>query len=62
MAVTQAECAAQSLPVIEDATPYPEHCSIDFTAFEKRDIERKAKFLSQQARERGWLFSADMQA
>lgn len=62
MAVTQAECAAQSLPVIEDATPYPEHCSIDFTAFEKRHIERKAKLLSQQARERGWLFSADMQA
>ena len=61
MAVAQAECAAQSLPVIEDAIPYPEHCSIDFNVFEKRDIERKAKLLSQQARERGWLFSADMQ-
>ena len=61
MAVTQEECEAQNLPVIEDAIPYPEHCSIDFTAFEKREIERKAKLLSRQAQERGWLFSADMQ-
>lgn len=61
MAVTQAECAVQSLPVIEDANPYPEHCSINFTGFEKREIERKAKLLSRQAQERGWLFSAEMQ-
>ncbi len=58
MAVFHAECDAQSLAVIEDGVPYPEHCSIDFSAFEKREIERKAKHLSYQARERGWLFQA----
>ncbi len=58
MAVSLAECDAQSLTVIEDGNPYPEHCSIDFSAFEKREIERKAKQLSCQARERGWLFQA----
>ncbi|MBK1718466.1 hypothetical protein [Thiocystis violacea] len=58
MAVTHAECEVQSLPVIEDGVPYPEHCSIDFSAFEKREIERKAKHLSRQAQDRGWLFLA----
>ncbi len=35
MAVSQAECAAQSLPVIEDENPHPEHCSIDFFRLRK---------------------------
>ena len=52
MAVSQAECTAQNLPVIEDGSPYPEHCSIDFSGFEKKDIERKAKVLSRQAQGR----------
>lgn len=58
MAVSHAECEAQCLPVIEDGDPYPEHCSIDFSAFGTGAIERKAKQLSRQARERGWLFEA----
>lgn len=58
MAVSQAECTAQALPVNEDGNPYPEHCSIDFSAFEKKEIERKAKVLSRQAQARGWLFAA----
>lgn len=58
MAVSQAECFAQSLPVIEDGIPHPEHCSIDFLGFERKDVERKAKVLSRKAQERGWLFLA----
>lgn len=55
-AVTQAECAAQELPVIEDGLPHPEHCSIDFSAFDKKTIEKKAKLLRAAAAARGWLF------
>lgn len=58
MAVSRAECAARALTVIEDGMPHPEHCSIDFSAFEKKEIERKAKVLSRQAQVRGWLFVA----
>lgn len=56
MAIAYSECNGQSLPVIEDGTPYPEHCSIDFSQYHKKEIERKAKYLSHQAQERGWLF------
>ena len=59
MAIAHAECEAQALPVIEDGEPYPEHCSIDFSAYEKKEVERKAKLLSRQAQTRGWLFLAD---
>lgn len=55
-AVSQAECEAQSLTVIEDGKPHSEHCSIDFTAIERKDIERKAKLLREQAAKRGWLY------
>lgn len=55
-AVSQAECSAQALTVIEDGNPYPEHCSINFTAFDKKTIEKKSKLLRTQAETRGWLF------
>jgi hypothetical protein len=55
-AVTQADCEAQALPVIEDGNPHPEHCSIDFSALEKKVIEKKAKLLRAQAETRGWLY------
>jgi hypothetical protein len=56
-ALSQAECAGQELAVIEDGVPHPEHCSIDFTAFDKKIIEKKAKLLRAQAEMRGWLFT-----
>lgn len=56
-AVSQSDCAAQALPVIEDGRPHPEHCSIDFSAFEKKAIEKKAKLLRAAAATRGWLFT-----
>ncbi|MFA7607887.1 MAG: hypothetical protein WCY08_15015 [Rhodocyclaceae bacterium] len=55
-AVSLAECMAEELPVIEDGNPHPEHCSIDFTAFDKKAIEKKSKLLRAQAETRGWLF------
>lgn len=55
-AVSRSDCAAQALPVIEDGRPHPEHCSIDFSAFEKKAIEKKAKLLRAAAATRGWLF------
>ncbi|MNE08695.1 hypothetical protein D3C80_1013490 [compost metagenome] len=60
LAVSHSQCSEQALPVIEDGTPYPEHCSINFTDFEKREIEKKAKLLRSQAENRGWLFKADV--
>lgn len=56
MAVTQAECTAQQLPVLADGQPYPEHCSIDFTACTPGERDRKAKRLARDAQERGWQF------
>ena len=58
-AVSLMECQEQTLPVIEDGEPYPEHCSINFSALEKKDVERKAKILARKAQDRGWLFLAD---
>ena len=43
---------------VEDGNPHPEHCSIDFTAFDKKAIEKKSKLLRAQAETRGWLFRA----
>lgn len=55
-AVSLAECTAQTLPVIEDGVPHPEHCSIVYSAFDKKAIEKKSKLLRAQAETRGWLF------
>ena len=56
MAVSIADCELYQVPVLEDGIPYPEHCNLDFSKFEKKEIERKAKHLSSLANVRGWLF------
>lgn len=58
LAVTHAECAAEQLPVIADGVPFPEHVAIDFSAFVKNEVEKKAKVLTRMAQKRGWLFQA----
>ncbi len=55
-AISKVECETQDLPVIEDAHPYLEHCSIDFAAHNKKAIEKKAKTLRAKAELRGWIF------
>lgn len=56
MAVTNAECSAQSLPVIPDGKPFPEHCSIDFSGLKRSEIEKAAKVLAACAVTRGWQY------
>lgn len=58
MAVSNDECATENLPVIADGVPFPEHASIDYSAFSKSEVEKKAKVLKQRAQTRGWLFQA----
>ncbi len=54
MALTNTECSAQSLPVIADGKPFPEHCSIDFSSLKRNEIEKAAKVLAACAVTRGW--------
>ncbi len=56
MAVTVDECGALELPVAPDPKPFPEHVLIDFSAYSKGKIEKKAKLLKARAEGRGWLF------
>lgn len=56
MAVTCAECSGQSLPVIADGKPFPEHCSIDFSSLKRSEIEKAAKVLAASAVTRGWQY------
>lgn len=55
-AVTKQDCDEHELPVEQDGQPYPEHCFIDYRAFSKKQIERKAKQLRVKAKARGWLY------
>lgn len=57
-AVTKGECSSVELSVIQDGSPYPEHCSIDFTGLGRKPTERKAKQLRNYASQRGWLHRA----
>lgn len=56
MAVTNAECAAQSLTVVADGIPFSEHCSIDFSGLTESAVKKAAKNLVQLAINRGWLY------
>lgn len=56
LAVSLTEVQGQELPVIADAVPFPEHCSVDFTGLTKTDVDKKAKQLASYAVTRGWLF------
>lgn len=56
MALAHAECASGQLNVIEDGVPFQAHCSVDFSALKRSDIEKKSKRLAAFAKDRGWLF------
>jgi len=55
-AVSCAECSELGLPVIEDAKPNPEHCSIDFDGLSNSVSRNKARLLRAYAAARGWLY------
>ncbi len=59
LGVTVEECSQRNLPVIPDGEPYPEHVSIDFQGLANKQIEKIAKLLANDARTRGWLYTAD---
>jgi hypothetical protein len=56
MAVSQRQCTEQSVPVINDGIPFPEHAYLNFSGMSKGEIERKAKVLVSKAQERNWLY------
>lgn len=58
MAISNEECTATGLVVVEDGIPYTEHCYLDFSPFPRPEIERKAKLLSRAAHSRGWRYTA----
>jgi hypothetical protein len=58
MGITVTECTVLELPVRPDPTPYPEHVIIDFAAFSKNQVEKKAKQLRAKAESRNWLYQA----
>jgi hypothetical protein len=41
MAVSHGECDSQALRVVEDGIPYPDHCCLDFSPFQKKEGEGK---------------------
>lgn len=59
LAVSNEECASLELEVIEDAKPYPEHCSISFNGLSNGQINKKAKILRSYAENRDWLHKVD---
>ena len=58
MAVSHGECSTNSIRVVEDGAPYPEHCYIDFSSFGTKASERIGKKLAALAHSRGWLYVA----
>jgi hypothetical protein len=65
MGVTVAECSDLELSAWPDPDPeppekFPEHAVIDFSAFSKNQIEKKAKQLRAKAKARNWLYQASV--
>ena len=56
MGVTVGECNDLTLTVVPDPQPFPEHVVIDYSAYDKNVVEKKAKLLKARAESRGWLF------
>jgi len=56
MAVTKGQCVELALEVIANGEPFPEHALIDYSAFAKSEVEKKAKVLKGYAQARGWLY------
>lgn len=56
LSVTKAECETESLRVVPDPTPYPEHIVLDFSELSGGQTEKAAKRLTVTAVERGWQY------
>lgn len=58
LAVSEGECAEQSLPVVPDPDTFLAHALIDFSEESSSSTERKAKILRTKASNRGWQYQA----
>lgn len=58
LGITVAECTELELKAEADPRPFPEHVLIDYSAFGKKEIEKKAKLLKAKAVQRDWLYRA----
>jgi hypothetical protein len=57
LAVSVSEFAKEELHAKSDPlTDFPEHATVDYTAFQKNAIESKSKRLQAVSSVRGWLF------
>ena len=53
VAILQTECEQEALPVVHDGVPFPEHSSIDFSAYNDNQRKRKSQALANLAKVRG---------
>ncbi len=58
LAVSNGECSASSVQVVEDGIPYPDHCYLDFAPFTSNQATKIGKKLAANAQDRGWLHQA----
>jgi len=56
VSITTADCQKLGLPALSDPDEFPEHVLVDFSEFEKKEIEKKAKILRANAETRDWLY------
>lgn len=56
LGVSVTDCRELDLPAIPDPEPFIEYVLIDYSAFDKKVVEKKAKLLKAKAEKRGWLF------
>ncbi len=56
LGVTAIECQELDLLVVPDPESFIEHVLIDYSAFDKNVVEKKAKLLKAKSETRGWLF------
>jgi len=58
MGLKVSECVAESLPVVRDTKPFPEHAVIDFSGLTDKECRSKSKKLQSKAVQRDWLYRA----
>lgn len=57
VAILEHECQQESLPVVHDGVPFPEHSSIDFRAYTENQIRKKSQILAKLAAPRGFEYT-----
>ncbi len=58
MAISHCECSNCNVRITEDGVPYPEHCYLDFSSFNRNVTDKLGKKLAALAQTRGWLYEA----